>query len=471
MPVQLQYRGFIMALISLSKCTFGYNNNNLLDSVSVVFNDNERVAIIGDNGSGKTTLLRLLTGDLLPDSGHVGRNASVYMLNQINASDSKSGGEQQMFALMRAFESNADILLLDEPTNNLDIDAKQTFFNRLNAYPHGVVIVSHDRTLLQQMDKIIELHNGQLTVYGGNYDFYLAQKQIETDNIHSRYANTQKSIARLNNTINIAQNTRQHHEFKQQREINNSRRSRLMANALRGKSIETEAKKRAIIQKKLDEQISIQQSLSEQMRNEMIKIPVPNKSFYSKELISISNLCFAYDDKPVFVDFDFTMYGKSRVRLVGKNGSGKSTLLKIICGKLRPDSGTVKTFGKIAYINQDLSLLNNAKTIIENIMEISGCLKHDAHAIAANFGFRGTTSQQQVGTLSGGELLKATLAAILGGDNQPDLLILDEPTNNLEIKSIGILEDALNQYTGAILLVSHDEMFVKNIKIDTQTHV
>ncbi len=459
-----------MALISLSKCTFGYNNNNLLDSVSVVFNDNERVAIIGDNGSGKTTLLRLLTGDLLPDSGHVGRNASVYMLNQINTSDSKSGGEQQMFALMRAFESNADILLLDEPTNNLDIDAKQTFFNRLNAYPHGVVIVSHDRTLLQQMDKIIELHNGQLTVYGGNYDFYLTQKQIETDNIHSKYANTQKSIARLNNTINIAQNTRQHHEFKQQREINNSRRSRLMANALRGKSIETEAKKRAIIQKKLDEQISIQQSLSEQMRNEMIKIPVPNKSFYSKELISISNLCFAYDDKPVFVDFDFTMYGKSRVRLVGKNGSGKSTLLKIICGKLRPDSGTVKTFGKIAYINQDLSLLNNAKTIVENIMEISGCLKHDAHAIAANFGFRGTSSQQQVGTLSGGELLKATLAAILGGDNQPDLLILDEPTNNLEIKSIGILEDALNQYTGAILLVSHDEMFVKNIKIDTQKH-
>lgn len=459
-----------MALISLSRCTFGYNNNNLLDSVSVVFNDNERVAIIGDNGSGKTTLLRLLTGDLLPDSGHVGRNASVYMLNQINASDSKSGGEQQMFALMRAFESNADILLLDEPTNNLDIDAKQTFFNRLNAYPHGVVIVSHDRTLLQQMDKIIELHNGQLTVYGGNYDFYLAQKQIETDNIHSRYANTQKSIARLNNTINIAQNTRQHHEFKQQKEINNSRRSRLMANALRGKSIETEAKKRAIIQKKLDEQISIQQSLSEQMRNEMIKIPVPNKSFYSKELISISNLCFAYDDKTVFVDFDFTIYGKSRVRLVGKNGSGKSTLLKIICGKLRPDSGTVKTFGKIAYINQDLSLLNNAKTIVENIMEISGCLKHDAHAIAANFGFRGTASQQQVGTLSGGELLKATLAAILGGDNQPDLLILDEPTNNLEIKSIGILEDALNQYTGAILLVSHDEMFVKNIKIDTQIH-
>ena len=459
-----------MGVISLSNVFFGYNDNNLLDGISFSFGDNERVAIIGDNGCGKTTLLRLLSGALLPDSGNISRNADTYILNQINVSDSKSGGEQQMFALMRAFESGVDILLLDEPTNNLDIDAKQVFFNRLRTYPNGVVIVSHDRELLRQVDKIIELQNGQLKVYGGNYDFYLEQKRIESDNLYSKYTNAQKNISRLNNTMNIAQNTRQHHEQKQQKEINTSRRSRLEQNALRGKSQETEAKKRAIIQKKLDEQISIQQSLSEQMRNETIKIPVSNKPFYSKELIKISGLSFTYGDKIVFQDFDFTMYGKSRVRLAGKNGSGKSTLLKIICGELRPQSGMVKTYGKIAYVNQDLSILYGDKTIIENIMEISGCLKHDAHAIAANFGFRGAASLQRVGTLSGGELLKATLAAILGGDNQPDLLILDEPTNNLEIKSIEILEDALNQYTGAILLVSHDETFVKNIKIDTEIH-
>lgn len=462
---------FVMALISLSNVFFGYGDNNLLDGVSVVFNDNEHTAIIGDNGCGKTTLLRLLVGDLLPDSGNIAGTANVYMLNQINASNSKSGGEQQMFALMRTFESGADILLLDEPTNNLDSDAKQTFFNRLNAYPNGAVIVSHDRELLQQMDKIIELHNGVLRVYGGNYSFYLKQKQIESDNMYSKYTDARKSIARLNNTIAVAQNTRQHHETKQRKEIENARRSKLAANALKGKSQETEGRQRAIIQKKLDEQISIQQSLSEQMRNETIKIPVPNKAFYSKELINISGLSFAYDNKIIFKDFDFTMSGKSRVRLTGKNGSGKSTLLKIICGTLKPLSGTVKTCGKTAYVNQDLSVLNKEKTIVENIMEISNCLKHDAHAIAANFGFRGNASLQKCGTLSGGELLKATLAAILGGDNQPDLLILDEPTNNLEIKSISILENALNQYTGAILLVSHDEMFVRNIKIDKEVRL
>ena len=461
-------RGFIMALISLSNVSFGYNDNDLLTGVSIAFNSNEHVAIIGDNGSGKTTLLKLLAGDLLPDSGNINKNASVCMLNQINVSDSKSGGEQQMFALMRAFESGADILLLDEPTNNLDTDAKQVFFNQLNNYPNGVVIVSHDRELLQQMDKIIELQNGKLVVYGGNYDFYLEQKQIESDSIYSKYIDTQKSIARLNNTMNIAQNTRQHHEAKQAKDIANSRRSRLEANALKGKSQQTEAKKRAVIQKKLTQQMDLQQSLSEQMRNETIKIPMPNKPFYSKELVQISNLCFAYDSKQIFDNFEFTMYGGQRVRIVGKNGSGKSTLLKIICGELKPQSGTVKTFGKITYLNQDLSVLDKSKSIVENIMDISGCLKHDAHAIAANFGFRGDTSLKKVGVLSGGELLKATLAAVLGSSEQPDLLILDEPTNNLEIKSISILENALNQYRGAILLVSHDEMFVKNIKTDKE---
>lgn len=456
-----------MNFISLSNVFLGYDAaSDLFADLSVTFNDYERVAIIGDNGCGKTTLLKILAGEIAPTSGNVTRGATVYYMKQLHAQDSKSGGERQSFELHRAFDSGAEILLLDEPTNNLDVDARRRFFNALASYPFGVVIVSHDRELLGHVDKIIEITNGQLRVYGGNYDFYTAQKDLEAENLQSKYADSEKKIRRLNRTIDIAQNTRQHHEAKQRKDVANGRRSPIAANALKGKSQETEAKKRAIIQKKLDEQITLRQSLSEQMREDKIKIPLPSKPFYSKELVSISGLHFAYGDKVIFDNFDFTMYGGTRIRLCGKNGAGKTTLLKIICGELKPDSGTVKTFGKIAYLNQDLSLLNRDKTIIENITDISGCLKHDAHVIAANFGFRGDSSSKRVSMLSGGELLKATLATVLGGENQPDLLILDEPTNNLEIKSITILEDALNQYRGAILLVSHDEIFAKNIKVD-----
>ena len=461
-----------MLTISLSNVSFSYDSSNpILDGVSVVFNNSDRVAIVGDNGSGKTTLLRLLAGEIAPDSGNVAHGATTYMMKQINAMDAKSGGERQSAELWRAFNSGAAILLLDEPTNNLDADAKQRFFNDLMSYPFGAVIVSHDRELLQKMDKIIEIANGKIKVYGGNYDFYVAQKRAEQETIMAKYVNTKKEIARLNNTIDIAQNTRQHHEAKQAKEIASSRRSRIDANALKGKSQETEAKKRAIIQKKLDTQLDLQQELSSQMIDDKIKIPLPSKPFYSKELVQISDLKFGYGDRMIFNGFDFSMYGGDRIRIIGRNGSGKTTLLKLICGQLKPKSGAVKVFGKIAYLNQDLSVLDKDKTIIDNIMDIACVLKHDAHVIAANFGFRGDTSNKKVGVLSGGELLKATLASVLGGADQPDLLILDEPTNNLEIKSIAILEDALNQYRGAILLVSHDEMFAKNIKIDQQIEI
>ena len=439
----------------------------MLDGVSIVFNNTDKVAIVGDNGSGKTTLLRLLNGDIAPDSGQVARNADVYMVNQFNSIDKKSGGERQSYLLARAFDSNAEILLLDEPTNNLDADAKARFFDALITYPFGVVVVSHDRELLQHMDKIAEISNGKIRVYGGNYDFYVAQKQSEQRNLESKYIDCTKEISRLTGTLVVAQNTRQHHVAKQAKDKKNKASgSRIEANALKGKSQETESKRRAIIQKKLNDQIQQRQMLSGQMRDDMIKIPLPSKDFYSKELIKISSLYFAYADSQIFSNFDFSMYGATRVWLTGKNGAGKSTLLKIICGKLYPQSGDIKTFGRIVYLDQDLSLLDCDKTVVENIMSISGVLKHNAHAIAANFGFRGDASKKKAGQLSGGELLKATLATILGAPHQPDLLILDEPTNNLDIKSISILEEALNQYRGAILLVSHDTIFAKNINID-----
>ena len=456
-----------MKSVSLLNISFSYlGGDDLFSNLSYSFGVGKKFAIIGDNGAGKTTLLKIISGDLFPDSGRVVRNATCYLLSQINTDATKSGGQSQQIALMRAFDSGADILLLDEPTNNLDVMARTEFFNKLRAYHGGVVVVSHDRELLNQMDVLLELHNGMLSVFGGNYDFYVALKRQMQESIESKYTDAQKEIARLNATITKAQNTRQHHEAKQQKDkANKSAGSKIAVNALKGKSQETEAKRRNQIQKKLIAQIERSADLSMQLRNDVIKIPLPDKRVYDKEIVRVENLHFAYGDQVIFSDFNFTMRTGERVRLVGDNGAGKTTLLKIICGKLHAATGNVKTYGRIAYLNQDLSLLNPDKSVVENIVECAGILTHDAHAIAANFGFRGDASRKLVKFLSGGELLRATLAAVLGDKNQPDLLILDEPTNNLDIKSTNVLESALNQYRGAILIVSHDEMFVRNIDI------
>ena len=281
-------------------------------------------------------------------------------------------------------------------------------------------------------------------MFGGNYDFYVAQKRQMQESIESKYTDAQKEIARLNATITKAQNTRQHHEAKQQKDkANKSAGSKIAVNALKGKSQETEAKRRKLIQAKLNRQLESCAELSAQLRN-------------------------SYGEKSVLSDFNFTMRTGERVRIVGNNGAGKTTLLKLISGFLYPSAGYIKVSGKVAYLNQDLSLLNHDKSIVENIVECAGILPHDAHAIAANFGFRGDASRKLVKFLSGGELLRATLAAVLGDKNYPDLLILDEPTNNLDIKSTNVLESALNQYHGAVLIVSHDEVFIKNLEI-TQT--
>ena len=457
-----------MKLISLLNISFAYSGaDDLFTDLSYSFSAYKKAAIIGDNGVGKTTLLKIISGDLSPDSGRVVRSATCQLLNQINTDSTKSGGQSQQQALNQVFDSGADVLLLDEPTNNLDATARKDFFKKLFSYCGGAVIVSHDRELLNQMDTLLELHNGKLSVFGGNYDFYIARKRQMQENLESKYTDAQKEIARLNATITTAQNMRQHHEFKQQKDkANKSAGSRIEVNALKGKSQETEAKRRNLIQTKLNKQIEYSAELSAQLRDDTIKIPLPNAKVYDKEIVRLENVCFAYGEKSVLSDFSFTMRTGERVRIIGNNGAGKTTVLKLISGILQPSAGYIKVPGKVAYLNQDLSLLNPNKSVVENISNYADILLHDAHVIAANFGFRGDTSKKKVGVLSGGELLKATLAAVIGSKNQPDLLILDEPTNNLDIKSTLILEDALNQYSGAILIVSHDEMFINNLHID-----
>lgn len=457
-----------MLSISLLNISYAYPlSDDLFTDLSATFDDEHKTAIIGNNGAGKTTLMKIIMGEIEPDDGKIIRNASVYLLPQISDPDTKSGGERQQRELALAFASDADILLLDEPTNNLDTNARATFFEQLRNWHGGAIIISHDRELLNQIDTIMELSNGKIRSFGGNYDFYKSAKQAERAKFESEYANTEKRIARLNETLLIAKNMKDSHAQKQKKELANRKKDKNVMNkvGLTQLSETTVAKRKRLIDKKLEEQFERKQELSENMRNDKIKIPMPSNPFPKNDLIMITDMDFGYDQN-IFTGFNFHMRGGERIRIAGGNGSGKTTLIKLITCHLTPAAGSVKLCGRTAYLDQDLALLDRNKSIVDNIMDYSGLNQNEAFAIAANFGFRNKMAQKKIGVLSGGELLKATLATVIGTKNQPDLLILDEPTNNLDINSIDILEDALNQYGGAILLISHDDMFIKSLDID-----
>jgi ATPase subunit of ABC transporter with duplicated ATPase domains len=494
-----------------------------------------RTGIVAPNGAGKSTLLKLIAGEYKPGRGSVTVNGTIGYLPQslplagdltvaevvgiapviaaINAIeagdvaeehfttigddwdieertraqldrlglgdvdlarrlDTLSGGQVVSLGLAAQLLKRPDVLLLDEPTNNLDLDARRKLYAVLEDWNGCLLLVSHDRALLDRMDRIAELDRGELRSYGGNFTAYEeavhAAREVAEKNVRS----AEQEVKREKRELQQARERAARRASNASRNLGNAGLPKIFAGTMKrnaqesaGKANETHAARVNDAKARLDE-------AGRAVRDDQkIALELPDTNVPTGRTVFLGErLQVSLGDKAIFAEdgVALTIRGPERIALTGPNGAGKSTLLRLINGDLKPAGGVARQAdGRVAYLSQRLDLLDLDRTVAENLAAFAPALPEAQRMnLLARFLFRGSRIHLPVAVLSGGERLRATLACVLYSEPAPQLLLLDEPTNNLDLVSVGQLESALNAYEGAFVVVSHDERFLAEIKVD-----
>jgi ATPase subunit of ABC transporter with duplicated ATPase domains len=383
---------------------------------------------------------------------------------------SLSGGQLTRAWLAKISLSKADFLLLDEPTNHLDASAREMFYSFIASSQKGIVVISHDRTLLNLMDEIVELNGLGLFPYGGNYEFYKAQKAIEQAAKEQNFEVAKKAF---NETRIAIQGSKEKHDNRKAQGValrKEGKVDKLTANSRQGRSERSQSKMLIKHERMLEQAQTAWTEAREALEIlEDIKVDLPNTYVPAgKVILDIENLNFAYPDseKNTLNNISLKIVGAERIAIKGHNGSGKTTLIKLMLGELLPTAGTIFVGVKeVYYCDQNTRLLNPESSIVNNFLRMNPeSSTEEAYRSLAQFLFRNVAAEKLVKHLSGGERLRALLACILLSKTPPQLLILDEPTNHLDLSSIEKIEAILNLYRGALIVISHDEVFLENIQ-------
>lgn len=509
-----------MIILSCSNISLSFGTVKILEGISFNIQESEKVGIVGVNGAGKTTLFKIISGVLQPDTGDVfvakgqklgyleqnsGLNSantiwaelmSVYselisleerikqledristekdepvlsslmkeyaaltekysmsggyeynskvkgVLRGLGFVDSQfglviqslSGGQKTRLALAKLLLEEPDILLLDEPTNHLDIDALEWLEDFLKNYRKSVLLISHDRFFLDSVtNKTIELENNECKVYNGNYSVFAKQKAVEREIQQKHYEMQQKEISKIEAFI------------EQQRRWN--REKNIIAAESRQKALDR--------MEKVDKPKSLP---------DRIKVRFRSAISSGNDVLFVERLSKSYPGKPLFKDVSFNIRKNERVFILGPNGCGKSTMLKIITGQMEQSGGSFE-YGhnvRIAFYDQEQENLDDKNTIIEEIWSANEKMTQtELRTVLASFLFKGEDVFKSVSSLSGGEKGRVALVKVML--SSANLLILDEPTNHLDINSREVLEEALRNFDGTILAVSHDRYFINKL--------
>ena len=475
-----------MPLLQLREVTLRYGALPLLDGIDFQVEPGERVCLVGRNGTGKTSLMRILTGEEAPNDGEVIQPSEGIVLTRLDqeipegvsgsvrevihaglrpdrheeewqsdvriddlieemklpvdtAFGSLSGGLKRRVLLARALAGQPDILLLDEPTNHLDLESILWLEDHLLQSKLTLFFVTHDRAFLRRLaTRIVELDRGKLRSWACDYDTYLERKAASLEAEEKQWAAFDKKLA--------------------QEEV-------WLRQGVKARRTRNEGRVRALQQMRTDRS-------QRRQREGSARIELSAGSSSGQKVIEAAGVSFHYGERPIVRDFTATVWRGDKIGIIGPNGSGKTTLLKLLLGQLEPEVGTIKlgTNLQIVYLDQLRGQIDNAKTVAQNVagdaetITFQGRPRH-IHSYLQDFLFRADRVRMPAKMLSGGERNRLLLARLF---LQPaNVLVLDEPTNDLDAETLELLEELLVEYQATLLLVSHDRAFLDNVVTST----
>lgn len=524
-------------MLTIQNLSYTHPDKTLLFSnLNLTVNPNEKIALIGNNGSGKTTLLKIIAGELQPSDGILKTEAKPYYIPQIfgqfdhltvakalqieqklnvlheilngNISEKNydllnddwtieercvaalnewkldglnlpqkietlSGGQKTKIFLAGISVHQPELVVLDEPSNHLDTSGRQCLYDFIENTKCTLIVVSHDRKLLNHLNMVCELSKNGITVYGGNYDFYKEQKQIKLDALSHDIQSKEKALKKAKEKERETIERRQKLDTRAKKNLSKAGLPKIVANTWRNSAEKSRAKiedahaeKTGNISQELQE---LRSSLPEVDR---MKFGFDNSGLHQgKILFTATDINFSYENEKYIWSEPLSLQITSGERIVikGSNGSGKTTLINIILGNLIPQTGAVSIAeSRSVYIDQDYSLIDNKLTIYEQaeFFNTSTLQEHEIKIRLNRFLFSKSDWDKPCSTLSGGERMRLMVCCLNITDKSPDIIILDEPTNNLDIQNIEILTQAINEYKGTLLVISHDETFLEQINIE-----
>ncbi|MEU2561538.1 ABC-F family ATP-binding cassette domain-containing protein [Streptomyces longispororuber] len=494
-----------------------------------------RTGLVAPNGAGKSTLLKLITGELTPATGSVtvtgtlghlpqslpltgdltvaevlGVAAVIRALDAVESGDvseehfavigddwdieertraqldrlglgglaldrrlaTLSGGQVVSLGLAAQLLKRPDVLLLDEPTNNLDLEARHRLYDVLTDFHGCLLLVSHDRALLDRMDRIAELGSGELRLHGGNFTAYEEAVRAEREVAEKNVRSAEQELKREKRELQQARERAERRQSNAARNLKNAGLPRIFAGNMKRGAQESAGRSGQVHAARVSEARARLDEAGRALRDEQrLTLDLPNTQVPAGRTLFLGEgMQVHHCGRPVFAEGGVGLHvrGPERIALTGPNGAGKTTLLRLVTGDLAPDSGAIRRGeGRVAYLSQRLDLLDLDRTVAENFAAFAPERPEaERMNLLARFLFRGPRAHLPVGALSGGERLRATLACVLCAEPAPHLLLLDEPTNNLDLVSAGQLESALHSYQGAFMVISHDERFLAEIGVN-----